>query len=144
MSIIDGQLLLHDDTAVTTATEYKGDSVALREVGAISSEGAGEGLEIVAVVTEAFSGGTSCEFSLVTANDAAITTEVDQLTPTAFTTATLVQGFKVRLPVPSSLFVADADATHFALQLTSVGVHTAGQVTAWVQRVGEHQHTIND
>ena len=75
---IDKNLMFHDDTAITTATEYKGDSLPLHTVGEMARERKGEAMEVLVQITEAFAGGTSLEIETVTANDAALTTEVGQ------------------------------------------------------------------
>lgn len=141
MGIIDKLVEFHNHTAITTAASYKGDSLALREVGKISEENAGEPLEVVVQVTEAFNaGGTNVSFQFVSADDAALTTPVVQAT-----TGTVVDpalGFTKRFAL--ELLTADSDATHIGVVLVSVGTYSAGKVSAWIQRAGDGQHTIND
>jgi len=138
---IDKNLMFHDDQAITTATEYKGSSLPLHTVAEMSREGKGEGMEVLIQITETFVDGTSMEIQTVTANDAALTSEIEQMeVVSAPLTATLVAGRKFRFPL--QMVLADTDASHFGVQFTSVGTHTAGKVSAWVQRVGEDQDSF--
>lgn len=138
--LIDKNLMFHDDTAITTAAEYKGSSLPLHEVGNMLREGKGEPLEVLVQITEDFAGGTSMEVQTITANDAALTTEIEQMDVVSIPlTATLLAGRKFRFPL--AMVLADADASHFGVQFTSVGTHTTGKVSAWIQRAGEDQNS---
>ena len=135
---MDKQLMFHDDTAITTATEYKGSSMALAVVGEMLRESKGEGLEVIVQCTSNFATLTSLEVETVTANDAALTTEIGQYGTKAVTPiAQCVAGKKWRFPVNMNL--ADADATHFGVQITAAGSTGTGSISAWIQRVGEDQ-----
>ena len=135
---IDKNLMFHDKTAITTATEYKGSSIALHTLAEMSREGNGEGLEVIVQMTTALATLDSLEIETVTANDAALTTEIGQYTTITVTPAAqCVAGKKWRFPLAMNL--ADADATHFGVQITAAGSTGTGAVSAWVQRVGEDQ-----
>jgi hypothetical protein len=135
---IDKSLMFHDDTAITTATEYKGDSITLLTVGSMLRESRGEGLEVIVQCTSDFATLDSLEVETVTANDAALTSEIGQYGTKAVTPiAQCVAGKKWRFPVGMNL--ADADATHFGVQITAAGSTGTGSLSAWIQRVGEDQ-----
>lgn len=136
---MDKQLMFHDDTAITTATEYKGSSIALAVVGEMLRESKGEGLEVIVQCTEDVNNLTSLEIETVTANSADLATEIGQYGTQAVTPiAQCVAGKKWRFPLGMNL--ADGDATHFGVQITSAGTTaTTGKISAWIQRVGEDQ-----
>lgn len=148
MAILDSAVMFHEDTAVTTATEYKGDSVKINQgekgvtAGTMAFIQPGEPVEIVVQVTETFAGGTSCEFELVTGDVAALTNDVTHHTSGAILTANLTAGTTFVFPI--TMTAVDADATHLGVMATSVGVHTAGAFSAWAARAGEYQSTITD
>lgn len=133
---IDQQLLMHDDTAVTTAAEYKGDSLTMHTADELDREGKGEGLEIIVQITETFAGGTNAFFALITAPEATLATDATQSNAGLVPTAQLVAGKKFRIPM--NMNVADT-AGYFGVMCTSTGTHSAGKFSAWVQRVGEDQ-----
>ena len=136
---IDAQTQFHDDTAVTSAGEYKGDSMPLETVATMVRENQGEPLEAIIQVTEDFAEGTNCKFELITADVAALTNDVAQGGTPVVVTAQLVAGAKFRIPLAMS--VADVDGAFFGVMATSVGTHTAGTFSAWVQRAGEDQNS---
>jgi len=137
---IDKNLMFHDKTAITTATEYKGDSLPLSVVGEMLRESRGEALEVIVQITTDFATLTSLEIETITANDAALTTEIGQYgTKTVTPIAQCVAGKKFRFPVDMNL--ADADATHFGVQVTAAGSTGTGALSAWIQRVGEDQNS---
>lgn len=70
------------------------------DLGSARDIGKGEPLEVVVEVTTAASGGTSVQFQLIQADDAALTTNVQVLVQTdAIAVATLVAGTQVPLHV---------------------------------------------
>ncbi len=141
MSIIDKLLQFTEDEAVTTAATRVSDSVALRETGKLGEEFAGEPMEVVVQITEVFdAGGTSVDFRFVSSNAANLGSPVTQHSTGAVVDPAL--GAKYRFPL--SLPVADADATHIGIVSVSLGTYTTGKYSAWIQRAGEDQHTIND
>lgn len=133
---IDKNLMFHDDQAVTTATEYKGSSIALSTADEMLREGRGEPLEVLIQITATFASGTSVAFALITAPEASLATDETHYTTPAIVTAELVAGKKIRLPL--AMVSADT-ASYFGVMATSVGVHNAGTFSAWVQRAGEDQ-----
>jgi len=135
---IDKNLMFHDDTAVTTATEYKGDSIALTVADEMLREGKGEAMEVIIQITTAFAGGTNCKFDLITAPEAALTTDEAHYGTPVIVTAELTLGKKLRFPL--GMVSADT-ATHFGVMATSVGVHTGGTFSSWLQRAGEDQNS---
>lgn len=137
--LIDKNLMMHDDTAVTAATEYKGSSIPLHTADEMLREGKGEPLEILIQVTEAFAGGTSVQFDVITAPEASLATDESHVGTPAIVTAELTLGKKIRLPLQ---MVSADTASYFGVMATSVGVHTAGKFSAWVQRAGEDQNSF--
>jgi hypothetical protein len=140
--LIDKQLMFHDGTLITTAAEYKGSSLALAVVGEMLRESKGEALEVLIQIVATCDIGTSLEFETVTANDAALTTEIGQYKVLAnIPTAQCLAGRKFRLPLHQAF--DDGDATHFGVQITAVGTTaTVGAVSAWIQRAGEDQNSF--
>lgn len=143
--IMDKLVMFHDDTAPTTAGSYVGDSVALRETAKISEEYAGEPVEVVVQVTKTFTSGGAGTLDLrfTSGNSAALASPVTQGSTGALALATLVAGTKYRFPL--ALNIADADASHIGvIAVVATATMTAGTISAWIQRAGEDQHTIND
>ena len=146
MAIIDKNLNFHNDTVVTTAATYSGDSLALREVATLSSERAGQPLQVVVRVTGDFnSGGTNITFRLVSSNAADLSSPVTQHTSAAL--ADPAAGTEVIFPL--TLPVTDADATHIGVTGVSTGTYTPSATepctfSAWISGAGEEQFTIND
>lgn len=95
--------------------------------------GQGGGLEIMVEVVQAFAGGTSMQVALVLADDAGITTNVEQiLIEAALPIASLPAGTLIPIHVDRSApFPAKR---YMALQYTTVGVMTAGSVVAAMVR----------
>lgn len=142
MSIIDGQLQVAADVAITTATTYTSDTIPLAETGSISREQFGEPMELVIQVNETFAGGTSVDFRFTSGNTSGLGSPVTQHSTGAIATATLVAGYKQTFPV--NFTTADGDATHIGVLAVSLGTHSTGEYNAWIQRAGEDQVTIND
>lgn len=95
----------------------------------ISDVGAGQNLEFVVSVTQAFAGGTSMQPALVLADDTAISVNVEQiLIDSALPIAQLTLGMQIPIhfdragPLPPRRYLA--------LQYITVGTMTAGAVTA--------------
>ena len=137
---IDKNLMFHDDTAVTAAGEYKGDSLPVHTADELERESRGEGLEVVIQITTTFASGIDCTFRTITAPEAALTNDAVQNTTPAVPTAQLVAGKKFYLPLSQA--VSDT-FSYLGLMATSTGVHTAGAFSAWIQRVGEDQRSFN-
>jgi len=88
----------------------------------------GEPLSSFARVTTAFAGGTSCAFEIVSADNAALSSNLVVLATTpAILTATLAEGYVI--PMPD--FVANsAQDRYIGIRATCVGTMTAGSITA--------------
>ena len=137
---IDAQMHLHDKTVVTTAAQYKGDSIALETLASLQKEGSGEPMECLIQITTVFAGGTSAVFELITATEASLATDEPQASTGVIVTAQLTLGKKFRLPL--NINVDDSSALYFGLMCTGVGTHTGGSAfSAWIQRVGEDQNS---
>jgi len=147
MAIIDANLNFFVDEAVTTATTYTSDSVAIDQgengtlVGSIAHYDAGEPLEVIVLVTEGFdSGGTSVDFRFVSSNAAALSSPVTQASTGAITDP--AEGTVYKFPLRFS--ATDADATHIGMTLVSLGTYSTGKVSAWIQSSGNQQTTVDD
>jgi len=143
MSIIDKNLLFFEDEVITTGapTEYKSDSIALSVADSMSRESAGEGLEIVIQVTKTMAGGTSIVFHMITAPEATLATDASQYASGAVLLADLVEGKKIYIPV--RMPIADT-ASYFGVMAVATGTFSGSSaISAWIQRVGEDQVTIN-
>jgi len=136
--LIDKNNMFHDDTAVTSAAEYKGDSLDVLESDKLDREGRGEPMEVIVQITASFAGGTDCKFETITAPEATLATDQVQYASPTIPTAQLVAGRKIRLPVH---LAEDDTFEYFGVMATSTGVHTAGAFSAWLQRVGEDQNS---
>lgn len=134
---IDASLQFHDDTAVTSAAEYKGDAYALAETNLMDREGNGEPMEVVIQITDTFEGGTSAEFEVITGAGSDLDPDTTQVTTGAIPTAQLTEGATFKLPLVRA--ISDADGTHLGLMCTSLGTHTDGTFSAWLQRSNENQ-----
>ncbi|MFM9878717.1 MAG: Bbp16 family capsid cement protein [Rhodoglobus sp.] len=139
--MLDKNLLLAENQAVTTATTYTSDTLVLAEVGKLLRERRGSPMEVVVQVTETFAGGTSCDFRVTTGNTNALGSPQTQYSSAAVATAALTRGRKFRFPLEE--LIPDADATHFGLLAVSVGVHTTGKYTAWIQPAGTDQDSYD-
>lgn len=110
-----------EDQAITTATTYNSDTV--------DHGGAEVALwaPIFVQVTETFVGGTSLVIVLQTDSTTTITPDEVLYTSETILTATLVAGYRFRLcNIPEGIL------RYSRLAATSVGVHTAGKISAYV------------
>lgn len=147
MSIIDGQLQFWEDN--TTFTAGVSDSVKIsydKGDGTIvtgNPRALGEPLEIVLVCTTAFTGTFNIDINYVSASASNLTTnQVIQRIIVDGATA-IAEGATYRCSL--DFLVADADASHIGLEvIVNSGTVTAGAMSAWIQRAGEDQSTIND
>ena len=97
----------------------------------ISDVGAGQSLELVVAVTQAFAGGTSMQIAVVLADDPAISVNVEQIVlDAALTIAQLTAG--TQIPVHFDRVAPLPPRRYLALQYITVGTMTAGAVTASV------------
>ena len=146
--IIDNNLMLFNDEAVTTATTYVSDTVKIDQgesggvVGTIVHLGSGEPMELVFKVTQAFTGGTTTTFRFISGNTAALGGAAIQFDAGAFAPGVLVEGYTIKIPLRFT--TGDPDATHTGAHLVQSGTATAGTVSAWIQRANEDQNTVND
>lgn len=146
MSIIDGQLQFWEDN--TTFTAGVSDSVKISYDANGSTitgnpRALGEPLEIVLVCTTAFTGTFNIDINYVSSSASNLTTnQVIQRIIVDGATA-IAEGDTFRCSL--DFLVADADASHIGLEvIVNSGTVTAGAMSAWIQRAGEDQSTIND
>lgn len=117
---LDKQNLYSEDQALTAT------AVSTNVIDHTVTElGPGEPVEVIAQVTEAFTGGTSVAVTLQTDSDEAFGTAVDVVSTAAIAVASLVAGYQFRL---STLPVGLLRYTR--LNYTVVGTPTAGAVTS--------------
>lgn len=136
--MLDKALIFEEDRAVTTAGTYTlVDSYKLADLAKMDRERRGAPMEILIQVTEAFASGTSVDFRSFTGSNAALANPDDQAATGAVPTAELTLGKKFRLPL--GMNSADADATHLGVRGVSLGTHTAGKFSAWIQAAGTDQ-----
>lgn len=139
MSIIDGQLLVWDSNETFDGTPSS--SIPLAEAGVVP--GAGEAMEFVIQCEVALAGTFNIDINVVTASAENLTTNqvIQHIVAdgiTALAAGTVLKGV-------FHLNVADADASHIGLDvIVNSGSVTAGRCSAWLQRAGENQFTIND
>jgi len=110
-----------EDKAITTATTYNSDTV--------DHGGAGVALHmpIFIQVTQTFVGGTNMKVALQTDSTTTITPDETLFTSETILTAALVAGYRFRLcNIPEGIL------RYSRLAATSVGVHSAGKISAYV------------
>jgi hypothetical protein len=107
----------------------------------VSDVGAGQPLEFVITVTQAFAGGTSMQPAIILADDAAMSVNVEQvLIDSAIPIAQLTLGVQIPLhfdragPLPPRRYLA--------LQYTTIGTMTAGAVSASMAASVQDRSTI--
>lgn len=135
----DKNLMFWDDN--TTWTGAPSDSYALAVTGKDEFR-AGEPVELIIAVTTVAGGTFNIDINLVTASASNLTTnQAIQKTLFDGITALAVGTYKFAFNMP----VADADATHIGLDVVvNSGTVTGLVASAWLQRPGDEQHTIND
>lgn len=117
----DGATKSLDAQAITSATSYDG---TLIDLGSAYNGGV-QALGMWFVPSSTLAGGTSLQFVLLADADGTAGSEVAQITSVA---QTLSAGYEpVCIPIPANL-----GKRYVGARVTSVGVHTAGTVTAWV------------
>lgn len=138
--MLDKNLLFAENVAITTATTYTSDTLKAEEVGKLVKERRGAPMEIVIQITQVFAGGTSCDFRVTTGNTNALGSPQTQYSTGAVATAALTLGRKFRFPLDE--MIPDADLTHLGILAVSVGTHTTGAYSAWIQAAGSDQDSF--
>lgn len=139
MSIMDAENLFSEAQAVfgngtTVVSTDKIDLDHARDIGA------GEPGYVEITVTTAFAGGTSANFQLVVADDAAITTNVTVLAQTgAKPVAELVAARRYTLTIPE-ISVPPLGRRYLAVQTVNAGNNSAGAITAAYTRNPSSAH----
>lgn len=110
-----------EDEAITTATDYTSDTVDHGVAGGALHK------PIFIQVSETFAGGTSLVAVLNTDSTTTITPDEILFTSETILTATLVAGYRSRIcNIPEGVL------RYTNMVLTSVGVHTAGKISAYI------------
>jgi len=115
---------LAEDQAITTTanSDYSYDLEQNRDFGA------GEPLEVLCSVTEAFAGGTSVTPSLVVSAAAGLGTPTTLVSLPAIVTASLTLGKQFSIPIPR--VIKSLGLQYLGLVFTVSGTYTAGKITA--------------
>jgi hypothetical protein len=122
----DFLLFSNAQASVRAAGNYTSTNVL--DLGSKRDIGSGEKLEFLVTVDIAFAGGTSVEFQIITADDAAMSTNVTVIGSTgAIPEAKLVVGYMNYFDVPN---VAGNGQRYMALRAVGVGTHTLGSFSA--------------
>lgn len=130
MAIYDAMFEFCDDDSVySTDTTVQSENILDLQSSDLEM-GAGEPMWLnIRVGTNAFSGGTSAAFALVSDSDTTITNGTTIITTPAIVTATLAAGYWIlRVPLPVRF---DTDR-YIGLVVTCVGTMTAGSIDAWL------------
>lgn len=136
--LLDKQNLFSDaqSLAVAAGNTLSTNTIDLGTVGTIPlgltvkrDIGAGEPLQVVVQVVTTFAGGTSCEFQLVHADNAALSSNLEVLQSSgAIAEASLVAGYQAKL----TAFPTGTTKQYLGVRYVTLGTHTAGAVTAGV------------
>jgi hypothetical protein len=123
----DFLLFAQAQASVRAAGSYTSTNVL--DVGAKPRDiGSGEQLQILITIDIAFAGGTSVDFQIITADDAAMSVNVTQIGSTGpILEAVLVPGYLRYVDMPN---VPGVGQRYVAIRAVGVGVHTAGSFSA--------------
>ncbi len=143
---LDLQNLLSDDQAVTTGTQLSTNTIDTLGGAYFTSDtlgntpmndiGRSPSAEIFCQVTTAFTGGTSVDFQLVQADDAALSVNLQVMQTTGpVAEALLVPGYQPRLALPTGF-----SKRYFGARYVTVGTHTTGKVKTGIIGRGEAQN----
>lgn len=123
---IDKENLLCDDMAITDTDKATTNIIDLGADGSATPTPNEKGdVEILCIVTEAFTGGTSLSIAAQTDSAEGFGTVETIATTAAIATASLVLGYQFKIAVP-----ADALKRYFRLYCDVTGTMTAGKITA--------------
>jgi len=128
--VLDKQNLFSEDQAITV-TAVSTNIIDLGTDATGTPTPNNKDAEILAQVTTAFVGGTSVAFSLYTDSDVAFGSATLMFTTAAVVTASLVAGYKFKVPTLPEGVERYVRATY-----TVVGTHSAGAVTAGLKEMG--------
>lgn len=122
----DFLLFANAQASVRAAGDYT--STNVYDAGSNRDVGSGEKLEIFINVDIAFTGGTSVEFQVIVADDAAMSVNVTQVGSTGpILTAALVVGYSTYMDVPNQ---RGRGQRYMAIRARGVGVFTTGSFSA--------------
>lgn len=126
---VTGQAVFGSGTTVTSTNVVDLASQGVPS-GQVRDIGEGSDFDLLRVeVTTAFTGGTSCQFNVVAADDAGITTNVTVIGTTgAIPVASLTAGSRFVAQINPRL--ASKGQRYLAMQAVNVGANTAGSVYA--------------
>lgn len=127
--MITDKLLRVSEDQVVTLTDTSAVSTDKIDLGTARDIGEGKTLYMNFAVTTAVAGGTSTQFEVITASDAALTADIAVLGSTgAVATAGLTLG--TNLVVPFRPLVGSKGQRYIGARYTVVGTNSAGKVTA--------------
>ena len=124
--ITDAQLLFSDQQAdVRNAATYVSTNTV--DLGVARDIGNGQTLYVDFTVDDAFTGGTSVQFQVISSAAANLGTPTVLATTPAIVDATLVTGYRTQLAIPP---VVGNGQRYLGVQYVGVGAHSAGKVSA--------------
>jgi len=124
--ITDAQLLFSDQQAdVRNAATYVSTNTV--DLGVARDIGNGQTLYVDFTVDDAFTGGTSVQFQVISSAAANLGTPTVLATTPAIVDATLVTGYRTQLAIPP---VVGNGQRYLGVQYVGVGTHSAGKVSA--------------
>lgn len=127
--MITDKLLRVSEDQVVTLTDTSAVSTDKIDLGTARDIGEGKELYMNFAITTAVAGGTSTQFEVITASDAALSSNVVVLGSTgAVATASLTVG--TNLVVPFRPLVGSKGQRYVGARYTVVGTNSAGKVTA--------------
>ncbi len=124
--ITDAQLLFSNQQAdVRSAATYVSTNTV--DLGVARDIGNGQTLYVEFTVDDAFTGGTSVQFQVISSAAANLGTPTVLATTPAIVDATLITGYRTQLAVPP---VVGNGQRYLGVQYVGVGTHSAGKVSA--------------
>lgn len=135
--ITDAQLLFSDQQAdVRNAATYVSTNTV--DLGVARDIGNGQTLYVEFTVDDAFTGGTSVQFQVISSAAAALTSPTVLATTPAIVDATLITGYRTQLAIPP---VVGNGQRYLGVQAVGVGTHSAGKFSArLVLQVDNHDY----
>jgi len=124
--ITDAQLLFSDQQAdVRNAATYVSTNTV--DLGVARDIGNGQTLYVEFTVNDAFTGGTSVQFQVISSAAANLGTPTVLATTPAVVDATLITGYSTQLAIPP---VVGNGQRYLGVQYVGVGTHSTGKVSA--------------
>lgn len=123
--IADKLLRVSENQAITSGTAVSTDTIDLESARDI---GAGNESYMIFTVTEAFAGGTSVTFNIITSANADLSSNTVLTSSAAEVTADLVVGKQIALKIPPQ--IGANGSRYLGASYVAAGTHSAGEVTA--------------